>query len=258
MSFQATKIKKALDNTALAKKISVRHFLTITADHSQYYGFHGTHHGVGSTSADAVENLIEQLPEDTHEAIAIALHDILTEERDDLSMIGFSVYQKEPGAQVDIEWTELNGRRKIDSACRSQDRDSDGVLDCVVLDGDFLPDDCDVLKDAFRDAYENNETYFYASLDLDALKDHLLEVQAELAGIDIRDLYDVLGWLSCDMIIDSVVIDTESDLERQRCSITDELGDCRSFSIRLKDGRVSSHWALDQLVPALAWLAGYY
>ncbi len=181
MTTKAIKISSSIKNTELAKKLDVRHYLTITLDHAQYYGFHGSHHGVGSSSESAVQDLIEQLPEGTHEAILVALANIATEEDDEPALIGYRVYQKEPGAEVIIEIDEVAGRRQINSASRPQERDSDGVLDCVVLYSDFLPEDCDVLKDAFRDAYVNCEHYYYASLDLSALKDHLMEIQAEMA-----------------------------------------------------------------------------
>jgi hypothetical protein len=181
MTTKAIKISKAIKNSALAKKLDVRHYLTITLDHAQYYGFHGSHHGVGSCSESAVQDLIELLPEGTPKTILIALENIATEEGDEPALIGYRVYQKEPGAQVDIEIEEIAGQREINKASRPQERDSDGVLDCVVLYSDFLPEDCDVLKDAFRDAYNNCEHYYYASLDLSALKDHLMEIQAEMA-----------------------------------------------------------------------------
>jgi len=181
MTTKAIKISSSIKNTELAKKLDVRHYLTITLDHAQYYGFHGSHHGVGSSSESAVQDLIEQLPEGTHEAILVALANIATDEDDEPALIGYRVYQKDPGAEVIIEIDEVAGRRQINSASRPQERDSDGVLDCVVLYSDFLPEDCDVLKDAFRDAYNNCEHYYYASLDLSALKDHLMEIQAEMA-----------------------------------------------------------------------------
>lgn len=261
MKNKAIKISKAIKNTDIANKINVRRYLDIALEHAQYYAFSGSHHGVGSSSACAIEDLIEQLSNqsDVQESILIALENVLTEERDEPALIGYRVYQKDLGQRVDIEIEALEGRREIRSAAREPERDSDGCLDCVVLDGDFLPQDCQVLTDEFADAYNNTEHYFYASIDLDALKQHVMEIAAEEAGINSDDLYAVINWLACDMIVDSISIDTDGDAVEQSCDITGERGPCFSGSVQYKDGRVERFWAIEDLaVGALAWLAGYY
>lgn len=164
------------DMNSLSLKDAIRKdimsYLSVELEHAQYYRFLGDFTGCGSSNAEALRDLMDQLPDETPAVVYEVLNELERECSEKSTVVGYSVYARKglngEIERCDVEITELFWRQIDEALAVKPEFDEDGEFNERILDADNVPEE---IWGQVRSAIEDCEHYMYASLDLAALMD---------------------------------------------------------------------------------------